>query len=47
MELDALTVDLAYFGLWLLRDVVTFAAGALVAGAFVDAVVSALQIWRR
>ena len=47
MELSALSTDIAYVAVVVLSDVLRFAAGALIAGAFVQGVIHAISILRR
>lgn len=47
MELSAVTLDLAYLAIWALGDVLRFLAGGLIAAAFIDGVITAIQLVRK
>lgn len=47
MDISPLATDLAYFALFVLEDVARLLAGALIVAAFVDGLVSVVQIMRR
>lgn len=47
MELSGLTLDLAYFAVWALGDLARFIAGGLIAAAFVDGLITAIQLMHK
>lgn len=47
MELSTLSLDLAYLAASLLGDLARLIAGALIAGAFVDGLLTAIQLVRK
>lgn len=47
MDISPMSIDLAYFALVVLEDVARLLAGALIVAAFVDGLISVLQIMRR
>lgn len=47
MELSTLSLDIGYVAVVVLADVLRFAAGGLIAGAFVQGVIHAVGILRR
>lgn len=47
MGLTGLTLDLAYFAVWALGDLATLIAGGMIAAAFVDGLMVAVQLIRK
>lgn len=47
MSLSGLSLDLAYFVAWALGDLARFVAGGLIAAAFVDGLITAIQMIRK